>query len=555
MSPKVLLTSVFRPFSTNNKYNLEEGDKFLDFFSKRLSVESGLFPLHDNHPTVPLYLIAANIDAQVTILETPTLDEYKAELQKGYDVLGITFYTFQLPKIMHMIAMARKFAPRTRVVIGGFGTALSNLEDLDVDGISKGEGVRFMRSFLNQDTEAPLVHPVLTFDIRLRLAVQYPELGDHKCGIIVNGFGCPHGCDFCTTSAYYGRKHIPFIKSGAQLYALMQHYEKAQGVRDFLIYEEDFLIYNKFVKEFIKCTKASDNNYSWGCFATVKALSKYDLTELVKSGLSHVWVGVESVKSPFAKSHGKPIAEIMDELNAHGITTTGSIIAGLDHHTAKIMYEEYDHLASLHPSTVQISSLIAGPGTALRKHLKEENRLIETVDIKESTLYSETIRHPAFDPGELKQTIFKGYEYIYQKIGPTLLRMLETWFSGYQTLHSSPDPLLNLRSQILKKRILSVRPIFYYTLDQLPNANIRGQTQALLKELEGIFGGLDDPTTKKAEMIGRCFAAEHERRMVEGLHIYEPDTRSYYLLSDIPDKRTPVFPSKPGNNAVLVHAL
>jgi len=522
---KVLLTTIFRPFSVPDKYNTEGAERFLDYFSNRLTRESGLFSLHDNHPTVALYVLANNIEAHTTILETPSLEEYKAELEKGYDVLGITFLTLHFPKLVHMIALARKIAPQTRIVIGGFGTALYDLEDLDVAGISQKEGVSFLREFLDEVPDRPIEHPLLTFDVRLRLAVQAPQLGAKRCGIIVNGFGCPHACEFCSTSAYFGKRHVPFITTGDDLYDLMVRYDRELGVRDFIIYEEDFFLYRKQIDRFIERTRIDGAPFSYACYSTIFALSKYPLEELVKSGLSHVWIGVESEQSPFRKSTGRSVEELFAELNAHGVTTTGSIIAGLDFHKKDNLHQEFEHLASLFPSTVQISNLIAGPGTPLRARLESENRLIEGVDLKDSHLYSDTIAHPEFGRGELRELIFEGYEYIYQTLGPGLSRFLRTWFQGFETLRDSEDPRLRQRTEILRRRIQGVRPIFARTTGLLPNDGVRAEIRAALDRMEELLGPLDAAQTAYAEVVRQAFEEETARLEREGPHVYEPNLR------------------------------
>lgn len=523
--PRILLTNVFRPFSTPNKYNTEGGEKFLDYFSNRLTRESGLFSLHDNHPTVAMYILANNVDADSTILETPTLDEYKAELEKGYDVLGITFLTLHFPKLVHMIALARKLSPATKIVIGGFGTALYDLDELGVDGISQKEGVTFLREFLGEDVERPIEHPLITVDVRLRLAVQYPELGGKRCGIIVNGFGCPHGCEFCSTSAYFGRRHVPFVGTGDELYELMARYEQELGVRDFIIYEEDFFLYRKQIDRFIERTRRDGARFSYACYSTIFAMSRYELEELVQSGLSHVWVGVESKHSPFKKSTGAPVEELFAALNAHGVTTTGSIIAGLDFHKKDNLEREFEHLASLFPSTVQISNLIAGPGTPLRDRLTREQRLVEGVELKDSHLYSDTIEHPEFGRGELRELIFEGYEYVYQAIGPGLSRILRTWFEGYKTFRERRDPRLVERREILRRRIEGVRPIFARTAEYLPNDAVREQLRSALAEIDEVLGPMSAEQQALAERVREVFAAESARLETEGPHVYEPPTR------------------------------
>jgi radical SAM superfamily enzyme YgiQ (UPF0313 family) len=522
---QVLLTTIFRPFSIPGKFNTVDGEKFLDYFSNRLTRESGPFVLHDNHPTVPIYILADNIEADTTVLEYPTLEEFKAELRKNYDVLGISFLVLHFPKLVHMIALARKIAPETKIVIGGFGTALYHLERLEVDAISHGEGVEFLRRFLGEYVSRPITHPLLTVDVKLRLGVQHTGFPGHRCGIIVNGFGCPHGCEFCSTSAYFGRKHVPFMSTADDLVALMERYERELGVRDFIIYEEDFFLYKKDIDRFIELSKSKPRRFSYACYSTIKALSQHNLEDLVKTGLSHVWIGVESSSSPFNKSRGRNIHGLFTELQSYGVTTTGSIIAGLDFHKKDNLHLEFEHLASLFPSTVQISNLIAGPGTPLRDRLEREKRLVEDVDLKDSHLYSDAVAHPEFGRGELRELIFQGYEYIYHKIGPSLYRILRTWFRGFEGLSQSDDPHLQLRARVLEDRIQQLRPVFVETQEFLPNDAIRLEVNYLLQHINSRLGGLSVAQQQGAAAVRSIFDVERKRFHQDGPHVYEPSTK------------------------------
>ncbi len=537
MKPRVLFTTIFRPFSKPGKYNLPGDEKFLDYFSNRLTREPGPYVLHDNHPTVAPHLIAANVDADVTVLETPTIEEFKEELRKNYDVLAITFLTLHFPKLMHMVAWARKIAPETKIVIGGFGTALYDLERLEVDGICQKEGIGWLREFLGQDPKAPIEHPLITYDIGLRLGVQQPGLPMKRVGILVNGFGCPHACEFCSTSAYFGKKHVPLLRTGSSLYDSMERYDREAGVRDFVIYEEDFFLYRKQIRDFVAASAARPTLFSYACYSTIKALSQFEIEDLVDSGLSHVWIGVEAINSPFNKSSGRPIKELFDELQHYGVTTTGSIIAGLDDHKRDNLWAEFEHLASLFPSTVQISNLIAGPGTPLRERLQREDRLVRDKEnaLLDSHLYSDQVTHPEFGRGELRELIFKGYDYIYDSIGPALYRIMKTWLRGSRTLRASSRERLRARGELLAQRASALRPMFLETADYLPNDRIRAEVLECLAEIAKDVGPPDERALAEAKLIRQAFDAEKRRLAAEGPHIYEPGTRvAHYVPSERP---------------------
>jgi len=61
---RVLLTTVFRPFGVENKYNKKGDETLLDYLASRLTREPGLFTLSSYVPHSSLHLIAANLPAE-----------------------------------------------------------------------------------------------------------------------------------------------------------------------------------------------------------------------------------------------------------------------------------------------------------------------------------------------------------------------------------------------------------------------------------------------------------------------------------------------------------
>ena len=46
------------------------------------------------------------------------------ELKKDYDFVGISFIVVTYHKMKEMAALVKKYAPRTKIILGGFGTVL-----------------------------------------------------------------------------------------------------------------------------------------------------------------------------------------------------------------------------------------------------------------------------------------------------------------------------------------------------------------------------------------------------------------------------------------------
>ena len=118
---KILLTSVFRPFGTNDKYN-----KFtppMEFFIIHLG-DQGIFSPNEIHLTHALYYIAKNIKAKTVVLDFPSIKEFSREVKKGYDYVGISYICLAFEKVKKMCEIIREITPKTKIILGGFGAVI-----------------------------------------------------------------------------------------------------------------------------------------------------------------------------------------------------------------------------------------------------------------------------------------------------------------------------------------------------------------------------------------------------------------------------------------------
>ncbi len=116
---------------------------------------------------------------------------------------------------------------------------------IDADHIVKGEGIAWMRRFLGEDSCAPVVHPEILSGFGFRiLGMSVPDNTRDTAATIIPSVGCPMGCNFCTTSAFFGGKGKThhFYETGEQLFEVMQHMEQSLGVQSFFVMDENFLL-------------------------------------------------------------------------------------------------------------------------------------------------------------------------------------------------------------------------------------------------------------------------------------------------------------------------
>jgi len=116
---------------------------------------------------------------------------------------------------------------------------------------------------------------------------------------------------------------------------------------------------------------------AWFTFGSISALSKWSTEDMAKSGVSTVFVGVES---KFAHEHGYAkrageAREVLARVHQAGIATMAAWIGGFDFHTPENIQEDLDYFISCKPTYNQLSRVCPFPGTALWKKLREEGRL------------------------------------------------------------------------------------------------------------------------------------------------------------------------------------
>src|SRR3990172_2753243 len=243
---KVLLTSVCRPLGPKHGDAPSVGYELLH---SQVTRAQGIFSPRTVNSHYSIEYIAENLNATTVVLQYPSRREFIRELKKGYDYVGISFLIAVLHKTKEMVALIRLYAPQSKIVLGGYGTVLSD----DVlkpyaDFICREEGVAFFRRLLGEpEIPMPYKHPLIVSRLKL---FGWKVSGTGK---IFAGLGCPNGCDFCCTSHFFSRKHIKLLPTGRDIYAVAERYLDMDPSLVFLILDEAFLLNKKRAMEFREC--------------------------------------------------------------------------------------------------------------------------------------------------------------------------------------------------------------------------------------------------------------------------------------------------------------
>ena len=123
--PRVLFTSVCRPLGERYGDAPSVGYELL---YGQVTRSQGLFSPRANHVQFSAEYIAENLESPTTVLHYPSRREVIRELAKGYDYIGIAFVLATFHRMKELVALVRKHSPRTQIILGGYGTVLSDEE-------------------------------------------------------------------------------------------------------------------------------------------------------------------------------------------------------------------------------------------------------------------------------------------------------------------------------------------------------------------------------------------------------------------------------------------
>lgn len=484
---KVLLTSVCRPLGP------EYGDApsvGYELLYRQITRAQGIFSPRTVNIQFGLEYIAENLDAPTVVLQYPSQQELIRELKKGYDYVGISFLMAVMHNMKAMVALIRQHAPQTKIVLGGYGTVLS--DDIlrpYADHICREEGVAFFRRLLGEpEIPMPYKHPLIISWLKI---FGWRVSGTGK---IFAGLGCPNGCDFCCTSHFFSRRHIQLLPHGRDIFAVIERYLERDPRLVFLILDEDFLLNRKRAMEFREAVMESGRTLSIFAFGSVKALSQYTVQEILEMGIDGLWVGYEGARSGYAKQQGRPVADIFTEFREHGITILASMIIGFDYQNREVVAQELDGLLQLKPALAQYLIYGPVPGTPFHDRIIRDNLLQDTYTTNKDLFYRRAdgfrtmIKHPTLSAEEIEEMQRECFEQDFQRLGPSIFRVLEGRLLGYRKLKNSPNPHLRGKAAYYARELKEALPVFLAGRLLGPNPAIRHWIGQLEQEIHAELG-------------------------------------------------------------------
>src|SRR5580692_3359530 len=364
---RVLLTSVFGPYAQDDEFGSRAINP-MELYHNQVTREQGSFSLRMFHRSWGLMMIQRNISAPSTLLDFPTLERFEQELTSHeYDIVGISGIIPNFGKVREMCRRIRQLSPKSTILVGGHVAAIPGIDKLiDADYVIRGEGIAWMRRYLGENPDAPITHPEILSGFGMHvLGMRVPDNTRDTAATIIPSVGCPMGCNFCTTSSFFGGKGkcVNFYEGGDELFEVMQRMEDELKVQSFFVMDENFLLHRERAMRLLERMKEARKSWTMSVFASANAIRKYTMQELVELGVSWLWMGLESPRAGYSKLQGSDTRQLTRELREHGIRVQGSTIIGLEHHTPDNIIAEIEHAVSHDTDFHQFMLYTPVPGT------------------------------------------------------------------------------------------------------------------------------------------------------------------------------------------------
>ncbi len=529
-SARVLLSSVFGPYAQNDQY----GSRLInpmELYHNQVTRAQGVFSLRMFHRSWGIMMIQENISAPCTVLDFPTREAFENELTAHrYDVVGISSIIVNVGKVREMCRITRKLSPHSVIVVGGHVAAIPGIERLiDADHIVKGDGISWMRRYLGEDEKAPIRHPEIVSGFGHRvMGLRLPRKAGSTAATIIPSVGCPMGCNFCTTSSFFGGKgkFLNFYESGEELFEVMCRMEEHLKVGSFFIMDENFLLHRKRALELLERMKEAGKSWELYVFSSANAIKQYRMEELVELGISWVWLGLESPHSRYSKLNGTDTVALARRLRRHGIKLLGSTIVGLEHHTPQNIRQEIEYAISHETDFHQFMLYTPVPGTPLYQEMKQEGRLLQ-VDLADiHGQYKFNFRHAAISRDDSKRFLDWAFQRDFERNGPSLFRICRTTLEGWKRYKNCPDRRIRERFAREVSTLKSAYGGMLWAMERRlrrTNAAVSQQIRNLRLELQLQFGVA---ARLSAAFLGPLLwwtARREEKRLARG-KTYEPKT-------------------------------
>lgn len=329
------------------------------------------------------------------------------------DLIALTAMTAQADRAYQL---ADGFRSRGKtVVMGGFHA--SNLPDealQHVDSVVVGEGELAWPQLLRDFEQGQLQRLyranglIDTGLIPMARRQLFKGSGHLFTNTIQTTRGCPYDCEFCSVTAFYGRKYRK--RPVEQVLAELQELRK---VNSFVFFVDDNIVADRrYSLELFAGMRGM--GLKWLSHAPIDTAEDRELLQAAgESGCVGMFIGFESLNQESLVAMGKvtnkaeQYREYAGLFRDHGIGILGSFVMGCDGDTPAVFEQTLRFCEDARLEAAIFPILTPYPGTKVRQRLEEEGRIFN------NNWQDYDMEHVTFQPkGMTVQELQDGYDQI-----------------------------------------------------------------------------------------------------------------------------------------------
>jgi hypothetical protein len=323
-------------------------------------------------------------------------------------------------------------------------------------------------------------------------------------------------------------KYVNFYETGDELFDVMCQLEKEMGVRSFFVMDDNFLLQKNRTLRLLELTEKHEKTWALFVFGSADTLKTYTIDQLVRLGVSWLWVGLEGRNSEYGKLKDVDTQSMVRELQSHGIRVMGSTIIGLENHSRENIDEAIDWAVSHDADWHQFMLYTPTPGTPFYAEFKEKGLLLNGSEIEWADIHGQwrfNYRHPHIMDSEEAEFILRAFERDYEVNGPSVIRMIRTLMDGWMRYRHHPEARIRKRFAIGVEKMptLYAAAVWAGCRWFRDNPIVAKKMTNLLENIYREFGLKPRLAAPVLGIILMYFLRREDQRLKQG-QIYEPPT-------------------------------
>jgi radical SAM superfamily enzyme YgiQ (UPF0313 family) len=411
---------------------------------------------------------------QVQIWDEIVQGPVEENLDRGYDLVGVTAYSSELKRAREIAAAFR--ARGVPVVIGGAGaTAEAEAVHGHFDAVFIGEAEltwprfladfdagRFAAEYRAEGFPALSLSPAPRWDSVVDLLAD-----NYKTGGVQTNRGCPHRCEFCHVWIKYGRavrtKPIPqVLEEIATLERL--------GMSRVMFCNDNFIGVPRYAKELLRALIPLNASFRqplrFNAEITLNVARDEEMLRLLAAaGFNTLFIGIESTNLDNLKAARKKqntrggLVEQCRAIAAHGIPVVGSMIVGFDDDTPDVFDAQFRFLQEACIPIPKLNVLKAGKGTDLYDRVRAEGRMVDMARSYPTRVLHNNMMESNIIPRRMtRQQLYRGYLRLLERVsdwGNFTARMLGFLDCIEHLPARPPDPRLEAVAERIRYTMLA----------------------------------------------------------------------------------------------------